>query len=70
MIAHEAVRRMGFGAELAAIVQEKAFDWLDAPVERVGASFTPLPFSPVLEKESVPRREKVYDAIMRSVGRN
>ena len=70
VIAHEAVRRMGFGAELAAIVQEKAFDWLDAPVERVGASFTPLPFSPGLEKESVPRREKVYDAIMRSVGRN
>ena len=73
VIAHEAVRRMGFGAELAAIVQEKAFDWLDAPVERVGASFVPLPFSPVLERASIPRRDKVYDAIMhattRSVGR-
>ena len=69
VIAHEAVRRMGFGAELAALIQEKAFDWLDAPVERVGAAFSPLPFSPALEKASVSRRDKVYDAIMRSVGR-
>jgi pyruvate/2-oxoglutarate/acetoin dehydrogenase E1 component len=69
VIAHEAVRRMGFGAELAALIQEKAFDWLDAPIERLGACFAPLPFSPVLEKACVPRRDKVYDAIMRSVGR-
>ena len=52
-----------------ALIQEKAFDWLDAPIERVGACFAPLPFSPVLEKACVPRRDKVYDAIMRSVGR-
>jgi pyruvate/2-oxoglutarate/acetoin dehydrogenase E1 component len=69
VIAHEAVTRMGFGAELAALVQEKAFDWLDAPVERVGAAFTPLPFAPALERAAIPRRDKVYDAIMRSVGR-
>jgi pyruvate/2-oxoglutarate/acetoin dehydrogenase E1 component len=69
VVAHEAVRRMGFGAEIAALVQERAFDWLDAPVERVGARFTPLPFAPVLERAAVPRREDVYAAIMRSVGR-
>jgi pyruvate/2-oxoglutarate/acetoin dehydrogenase E1 component len=69
VIAHEAVTRMGFGAELAALVQEKAFDWLDAPIERVGAAFVPLPFSPVLERAAIPRRDMVYDAIMRSVGR-
>jgi pyruvate/2-oxoglutarate/acetoin dehydrogenase E1 component len=69
VIAHEAVTRMGFGAELAALVQEKAFDWLDAPVERVGAAFAPLPFAPALERAAIPRRDKVYDAIMRSVGR-
>src|ERR687884_564642 len=37
VVAHEAVARMGFGAEIAAVVQEKAFDWLDAPIARVGA---------------------------------
>jgi len=68
VVAHEAVRRMGFGAEVAALVQEKAFDWLDAPVERVGARFTPLPFSPVLERACVPRRDQVYAAIKRTVG--
>jgi pyruvate dehydrogenase E1 component beta subunit len=69
VVAHEAVRRMGFGAEVAAMVQEKAFDWLDAPVERVGARFTPLPFAPGLERAAVPRREQVFAAIMRTVGR-
>jgi len=69
VVAHEAVKRMGFGAEVSALVQEKAFDWLDAPIERVGALFTPLPFAPVLERASVPRREEVLAAIMRTVGR-
>src|SRR6266571_3486811 len=50
VVAHEAVTKMGFGAEIAAVVQEKAFDWLDAPVERVGAKFAPLPFAPVMEE--------------------
>src|SRR4051794_8275025 len=49
VVAHEAVTRGGFGAEIAAVVQEKAFDWLDAPVERVGALFAPIPFAPVME---------------------
>src|SRR3954447_19648009 len=50
VVAHEAIVKMGFGAELAAVVQYQAFDWLDAPVERVGAKFTPLPFAPVMEE--------------------
>src|SRR6187399_3662497 len=50
VVAHEAVTRMGFGAEVAAVLQYQAFDWLDAPIERVGAKFTPLPFAPVMEK--------------------
>ncbi|MGH3046081.1 MAG: alpha-ketoacid dehydrogenase subunit beta, partial [Gaiellaceae bacterium] len=48
VVAHEAVVRMGFGAEVTAVVQEKAFDYLDAPIERVGSKFVPLPFAPVM----------------------
>jgi pyruvate dehydrogenase E1 component beta subunit len=68
--AHEAVTRMGFGAEVAAIVQHQAFDWLDAPIERVGARFTPLPFAPVMEEFVVPHAHDVLAAIRRTVGRN
>jgi acetoin:2,6-dichlorophenolindophenol oxidoreductase subunit beta len=69
VVAHEAVTRMGFGAEVAAILQEKAFDWLDAPVERVGAKFAPLPFSPPMEQFVVPQVEDVLAAIRKTVGR-
>src|SRR5918911_1519893 len=48
--AHEAVTRMGFGAEVAAVVQYKAFDWLDAPIQRLGAKFAPPAFAPVVEQ--------------------
>jgi pyruvate dehydrogenase E1 component beta subunit len=60
---------MGFGAEVAAVVQHQAFDWLDAPIERVGARFTPLPFAPVMEQYVVPHAEDVLEAIYRTVGR-
>ncbi len=53
-IVHEAVRFGGIGAEIAAQVQEEAFDYLDAPVARIGAPFSPVPFSPVLEAEYFP----------------
>src|SRR3954451_12081358 len=46
VIAHEAVEHGGFGAEIAAEVQAVAFDHLDAPIERVGAPFSPIPLSP------------------------
>jgi len=69
VVAHEAVTRMGFGAEVAAVVQHQAFDWLDAPIERVGAHFAPIPFAPVMEEFVVPHRQDVLDAILRTVGR-
>jgi acetoin:2,6-dichlorophenolindophenol oxidoreductase subunit beta len=69
VVAHEAVTRMGFGAEVAAVIQYQAFDWLDAPVERVGSKFTPLPFSPVMEEYVVPQAQDVLEAIRRTVGR-
>ena len=67
--AHEAVTRGGFGAELAAVIQHAAFDYLDAPIERVGAKFAPLPFAPVLEEHVVPHAADVLDAIRRTVAR-
>ena len=70
VVAHEAVTRMGFGAELAAVVQHQAFDWLDAPIERVGAKFTPLPFAPVMEEWVVPHAEDVLQAVLTTVGRS
>jgi pyruvate dehydrogenase E1 component beta subunit len=67
--AHEAVTRMGFGAELAAVFQYEAFDWLDAPIERVGAKFAPLAFAPAMEQYVVPQVADVLAAIKRTVGK-
>ena len=69
VVAHEAVTRMGFGAEVAAVLQYQAFDYLDAPIERVGAKFSPLAFAPVMEQFVVPHAEDVLAAIKRTVGR-
>jgi len=68
VIVHEEVKFAGSGAEIAAIAAEKAFDYLDAPIIRVGAPFTPVPFSPALEKEFVPNKEKIIQAIKTVTG--
>jgi pyruvate dehydrogenase E1 component beta subunit len=68
--AHEAVTRGGFGAELAAVIQLGAFDWLDAPIERVGARFAPLAFAPGMEQWVVPHAEEVLEAIRRTMARS
>jgi acetoin:2,6-dichlorophenolindophenol oxidoreductase subunit beta len=67
--AHEAVVQGGFGAELAAVVQYGAFDYLDAPIERVGAKFAPLPFAPVMENHVVPHAADVLEAVRKTVAR-
>ena len=67
--AHEAVAHGGFGAELTAVIQYGAFDYLDAPIERVGAKFAPLPFAPVMEDYVVPHSDDVLEAILRTVAR-
>jgi pyruvate/2-oxoglutarate/acetoin dehydrogenase E1 component len=69
VVAHEAVERMGFGAEVTAVLQYKAFDYLDAPIERVGAKFVPIPFAPVMEEFVVPNADDVLQAIKRTVGK-
>ena len=68
MIVHEAVRFSGFGAEIAAQIQELAFDYLDAPVARVGAPFCPVPFSPALEPHYVPNAKSIAAEARRILG--
>jgi pyruvate dehydrogenase E1 component beta subunit len=63
VIVHEAVKFEGPGAEIAAIVAEKAFDRLDAPILRIAAPFSPVPFSPALEKEYIPSEDKIIRAV-------
>jgi pyruvate dehydrogenase E1 component beta subunit len=62
VVAHEAVRTGGFGAELAAQLQAAAFDYLEAPIQRVGAPFLPVPLSPALEDRYRPGSDEVYAA--------
>src|SRR4051812_24785481 len=69
VVAHEAVAHGGVGAEIAAQVQSAAFDYLDAPIERVGAPFTPIPVTPHLEDEWVPGSEDIYAAALATLGR-
>jgi 2-oxoisovalerate dehydrogenase E1 component len=63
VIAHEAVKRGGFGAELAAVVAEKALDELDAPVVRVGARPVPMPYNDGLERATIPSQADIAEAI-------
>mgnify|MGYP000577911381 CR=1 FL=1 len=67
VIVHEEVQFAGSGAEIAAMVAEKGFDTLDAPIVRVAAPFCPIPFSSKLEKEFIPNQEKVIEAVKRVV---
>ena len=63
VVAHEAVEHGGFGAEITALVQGAAFDFLDAPVRRVGAPFAPIPFSAPLEDAYLPGADEVVAAV-------
>ena len=67
VVAHEAVRTCGIGAEIAARISDEAFDYLDAPVKRVGAPFTPVPFAPLLEDLYLPGKADILDAV-REIG--
>ncbi|RJQ65524.1 MAG: alpha-ketoacid dehydrogenase subunit beta [Desulfobacteraceae bacterium] len=63
IIVHEEVKFAGSGAEIAAMVAEKAFDYLDAPILRIGAPFSPVPFSPSLEEKFIPSEQDIIDAV-------
>ena len=63
VVAHEAVKTGGVGAEIAAQVVEGAFDYLDAPIARIGAPFTPVPFSVPLEQAFIPCADDIVKAV-------
>ncbi|MBM4339328.1 MAG: alpha-ketoacid dehydrogenase subunit beta [Deltaproteobacteria bacterium] len=63
VIVHEGCRRNGIGAEISSLIQEEAFDFLDAPVERVGSLNVPIPYAEPLEKAVIPDEEDIVTAV-------
>ncbi|MBC8460310.1 MAG: alpha-ketoacid dehydrogenase subunit beta [Deltaproteobacteria bacterium] len=63
LIVHEACLTGGFGGELAARIGEELFDYLDAPVKRIGAKDVPIPFSPVMENFVLPQVSDIVDGV-------
>jgi 2-oxoisovalerate dehydrogenase E1 component beta subunit len=68
IVLHEASRTGGIGGEIAAIIAEEAFSYLDGPVVRVAALDVPVPYSPSLEKASLPNVEKLMAAAKKLIG--
>jgi len=63
VIVHEAVKQGGFGGEIAAMVAEECFDFLDASIKRVAAPFAPIPFASNLEAAYIPDEAKIIEAV-------
>ncbi|MCL6511597.1 MAG: alpha-ketoacid dehydrogenase subunit beta [Anaerolineae bacterium] len=63
IIAHEAHKRSGPGAEIAALLAEHALDYLDAPIKRVAAKNVPLPYAPTLEQFVLPDKDDIVAAV-------
>ena len=64
VVVHEATRFGGIGGEIAATIMEEAFDWLDAPVKRVGAPEMPVPYNDRLERQYLPDAERISEAVL------
>ena len=63
LIVHEANLTGGIGGEIAALIAERAFQDLDAPIRRLGALDTPVPYAPTLEEEVLPTTAKIVAAL-------
>ena len=65
---YEGVKTLGIGAEVSAMIAEsEAFDFLDAPIVRLGGSESPIPYNPVLEKHAVPQTDQIFSAALELV---
>lgn len=67
LVLYEATRTGGIGGEIAAVIAEEAFEYLDAPVSRLASLDTPVPYSPPLEAAFLPTREKVVASVRKLV---
>jgi pyruvate/2-oxoglutarate/acetoin dehydrogenase E1 component len=67
VVAHEACVTGGVGGEIGSQVAYRAFDYLAAPIERVGAKDSPIPFAPILEREILPDDQDVVEAVYRAM---
>ncbi len=67
VIVHEAPRRSGFGAEIAAIAAEEYFDSLKAPICRLGGANTPIPYAPEMENRVIPGVENIIEAVRQTL---
>ncbi len=63
LVVHEDKVFAGFGGEISSLINEKAFEFLDAPVKRVGSTFTPVGFNRILEKATLPNADKIEAAV-------
>jgi pyruvate dehydrogenase E1 component beta subunit len=70
VVVHEAVQCGGMGAELAMRVQEEVLDFLDSPILRVGAPFAPVPYSRTLERQFVPGKNEIIEAVRKTMRRD
>lgn len=68
VVVHEAVKRGGFGGEIAGIIAEEAFDYLDAPIKRVAGRNVPIAFNETLERHAVPGQDDIIAAVRQLVG--
>jgi 2-oxoisovalerate dehydrogenase E1 component len=64
LIVHEDKVFGGFGGELASIISEEAFEFLDAPIRRIGSEFTPVGFNRILEAAILPNENRIYEAAL------
>ena len=69
VVVHEAVKAYGTGAEMAARITEELWDTLKAPVARVGSTYSPVPFSPPLEKAWIYSQDQIVDAVRGTINR-
>ncbi|MHC4841673.1 MAG: transketolase C-terminal domain-containing protein, partial [Planctomycetota bacterium] len=67
VVAHEGPEFGGFGGEIVSLISKHGFEYLDAPVERVGAEYSPVPFSTDLEPGVLPQVGKITDVLNRVV---
>ncbi len=71
IVVHEAVKRGGIGGEIASMIAEsEAFDYLDAPIKRLGGKPVPIPYNPVLEKAAIPQQQDIIQAVKEIVYRH